>query len=279
VTPKLFIFTAAALLLFAGCVSSVKRCDDCGNTPVPYPLSTGPTCGDQSYKIRCDAGSLVFDTLNNTYAITSVNPSIQRFVIQPATLLSNATCVTSDLVHDGVKLNSSLPFNVTSSNTILYLNCTTDLLRSPLNCSSASLCHVYANYSNGVARPCKEAPLCCTFRAGGSSTSYMIRVRQSGCSAYTSFVNLDTSLPVERWPQPGLEIQWVSPREPVCGSQSDCDDGRNSTCGPDPAESGVNRCFCNSPLVWDPVDGLCVKCESSWNFFLTFFHRWSKVIG
>uniref|UniRef100_A0A2N9HSM9 Protein kinase domain-containing protein n=1 Tax=Fagus sylvatica TaxID=28930 RepID=A0A2N9HSM9_FAGSY len=264
VTPKLFIFTAAALLLFAGCVSSVKRCDDCGITPVPYPLSTGPTCGDQSYKIRCDAGSLVFDTLNNTYAITSVNPSIQRFVIQPATLLSNATCVTSDLVHDGVKLNSSLPFNVTSSNTILYLNCTTDLLRSPLNCSSASLCHVYANYSNGVARPCKEAPLCCTFRAGGSSTSYMIRVRQSGCSAYTSFVNLDTSLPVERWPQPGLEIQWVSPREPVCGSQSDCDDGRNSTCGPDPAESGVNRCFCNSPLVWDPVDGLCVKyCQDA----------------
>lgn len=91
----------------------------------------------------------------------------------------------------------------------------------------------------------------------------MIRVRESGCSAYTSFVNLDTSLGVDRWGQPGLEIQWVSPREPVCGSQVDCDDGGNSTCGLDPAESGIRRCFCNSPLVWDPIQGVCVKCELS----------------
>ncbi|KAK7843014.1 wall-associated receptor kinase-like 20 [Quercus suber] len=265
-TRQLFIFTAAALLIYAGCASSAKQCSDCGNTTVPYPLSTSPTCGDQSYKIRCDAaaggGTLVFDTLNNTYPIASINPSAQRFVIKPATLVSNATCVTSDLVHQGLQLNSSLPFNVTSSNTILYLNCTADLLRSPLNCSSSSLCHVYANYTRGV---CANAPLCCTFRAGGSSTSYMIRVRESGCSAYTSFVNLDQSLGVDRWGQPGLEIQWVSPREPVCGSQVDCNDGGgNSTCGLDPAESGVRRCFCNSPLVWDPIQGVCVKyCQDS----------------
>ncbi|KAL0003194.1 hypothetical protein SO802_016975 [Lithocarpus litseifolius] len=264
-TRQLFIFTAAALLIYAGCASSAKQCSDCGNTTVPYPLSTSPTCGDQSYKIRCDAagggGTLVFDTLNNTYPIASINPSAQRFVIKPATLASNATCVTSDLVHQGLQLNSSLPFNVTSSNTILYLNCTADLLRSPLNCSSSSLCHVYANYTRGV---CANAPLCCTFRAGGSSTSYMIRVRESGCSAYTSFVNLDPSLGVDRWGQPGLEIQWVSPREPVCGSEVDCDDGGNSTCRLDPTESGVRRCFCNSPLVWDPIQGVCVKyCQDA----------------
>ncbi|KAF3947058.1 hypothetical protein CMV_026755 [Castanea mollissima] len=264
-TRQLFIFTAAALLIYAGCASSAKQCSDCGNTTVPYPLSTSPTCGDQSYKVRCDAaaggGTLVFDSLNNTYPITSINPSAQRFVIKPATLVSNATCVTSDLVHQGLQLNSSLPFNVTSSNTILYLNCTADLLRSPLNCSSSSLCHVYANYTRGV---CANAPLCCTFRAGGSSTSYMIRVRESGCSAYTSFVNLDSSLGVDRWGQPGLEIQWVSPREPVCGSQVDCDDGGNSTCRLDPTESGVRRCFCNSPLVWDPIQGVCVKyCQDA----------------
>ncbi|XP_062155370.1 wall-associated receptor kinase-like 20 [Alnus glutinosa] len=261
-TTKLLIFTAA-LLMCAGCATSAVRCPNCGNITIPYPLSTGPTCGDQSYKILCDGGSLKLDTLNNTYPIASINPSAQRFVITPSNFLPN-TCITSDIAHQGVQLNSSLPFNVTSSNTIIYLNCTSDLLRSPLNCSSTSLCHVYVNNSGAVG-PCEDAPLCCTFRAGGSSTSYMIRVRQSGCSAYTSFVNLDPTLPVNRWPQPGLEIQWVLPPEPVCGSQADCNDGSNSnsnsnsTCGPDPAEAGVRRCFCNSPLVWNPVEGVCVE--------------------
>lgn len=84
----------------------------------------------------------------------------------------------------------------------------------------------------------------------------MIRVRDSGCSAYTSFVNLDPVLPVNRWPEPGVEIQWVAPREPVCGTQSDCDG--KSVCGSDPVVNGVRRCFCNSGLVWDPVSGSCV---------------------
>lgn len=207
---KLFIFTFAALLLIL--TSSAQRqqqCSDCGNTSVPYPLSTAPTCGDQAYKIRCDAGRLLFDTVDNTYPITSVNPTNQRLVIKPATLSSNDTCVTSDIVHEGIQLNSSLPFNITSSNTILYLNCTETLLQSPLNCTSASLCHVYTNQTDSVA-PCREAVLCCTFRTGGSSTEHRIRVREAGCSAYTSFVNLDPNLPVDRWPEPGLEIQWMS---------------------------------------------------------------------
>lgn len=85
----------------------------------------------------------------------------------------------------------------------------------------------------------------------------MIRVRDAGCRAYSSFVNLDPTLPVNRWPKPGLEIQWVSPSEPVCGTQADCDS--NSTCGSDPLENGVNRCFCNSGLRWDPIQGLCAE--------------------
>ncbi|PON37359.1 Wall-associated receptor kinase [Parasponia andersonii] len=256
--PKLLLFTAALLLTLAGLSTSLNPCPNCGTKTVPYPLSTTPTCGDQSYKIRCDAGSLVFDTLNNSYPITSISASTQRLVIAPSRLLPS-TCVTSDISHQGIQLNPSLPFNVTSSNTILYLNCSQTLLSSPLNCSAASLCHAYLNATSGGA--CGDAPLCCTFRAGGSSTSYMIRVRQSGCSAYTSFVNLDPALPVGRWPEPGVEIQWVSPREPVCGAQSDCaDDGGKSTCGPDPlSNGGVRRCFCNRGLVWDPVAGLCAE--------------------
>lgn len=255
-TAALLLLAAALPLLSLSYAAS--RCPDCGSTTVPYPLSTSPTCGDQSYKVRCDAGgTLLFDTLNNSYPITSINPEGQRLVIQPASLLDN-TCVTSDLVHQGVQLNSSLPFNVTSSNTILYLNCTTTLLNSPLNCSSASLCHTYVNGTRDAAA-CGAAPICCTFRAGGSTTSYSIRVRDAGCRAYTSFVNLDTSEPVSLWPKPGMEIQWVLPPEPVCGAQSDCDG--NSTCRADPAGSGVSRCFCIAGLTWDPTQGVCVESK------------------
>ncbi|KAK9913606.1 hypothetical protein M0R45_037416 [Rubus argutus] len=256
VSPNLRLLAAALLLLLTCAWSglSIQLCPDCGNTTVPYPFSTSPTCGDQSYKISCNAGSLLFDTLNNSYPITSISPSTQRLVVRPSSFVSN-TCVTSDMIHQGIQLNESLPFNVTSSNTILYLNCTDTLLRSPLNCTSSSLCHTYVNNTNAVGS-CQRAPICCTFRAGGSSTSYMIRVRDSGCSAYTSFVNLDPVLPVNRWPEPGLEIQWVAPREPVCATQADCDG--KSVCGSDPLDNGVRRCFCNSGLLWDPVSGSCV---------------------
>ncbi|XP_022765105.1 wall-associated receptor kinase-like 20 [Durio zibethinus] len=251
------ILSTALLLLTCavGVTLSANRCPNCGSTTVPYPLSTGPTCGDQSYKIRCNASSLIFDTLNNSYPITSINPFNQRLVIRPASLVPN-TCVTTDLPFEGVQLNNRLPFNVTSSNTIMFLNCTDSVLRSPLNCSSDGLCHTYVNDSS-TAAACEAAPICCTFKAGGGATAYAIRVRESGCRAYTSFVNLQSDLPVNRWPEPGMELQWISPPEPLCGTQADCD--WNSTCGPDPNSNGVRRCFCNSGLSWDPIDGICTK--------------------
>lgn len=183
----------------------------------------------------------------------SINPSIQRLVIQPASLLPN-TCVTSDYIYEGISLNESLPFNITSDNTIMFLNCTESLLRSPLNCTSTSLCHVYVNSTKGEA-PCQAAPICCTFRAGGSSTAHRIRVRDTGCRAYTSFVGLDSVLPVDKWSNPGLAIEWVLPQEPVCGSQADCDG--NSTCRPAANLTGVRRCYCTGGLHWDPIQGIC----------------------
>ncbi|EXC04696.1 Wall-associated receptor kinase-like 20 [Morus notabilis] len=256
VTSKILLLTAA-LLSLAAVTAPLTTCPDCGSTTVPYPLSTSPTCGDQSYKIRCNGSKLLFDTLNNSYPITSISGPTQRLVISPSPLLQNA-CVAEDIRHQGIQLNSSLPFNVTSSNTIFYLNCSDSLLRSPLNCSSASLCHSYINETGGA---CEDAQLCCTFRAGGSSTSYMIRVRESGCSAYTSFVNLDPARPVGQWTDPGVEIQWVSPRESVCAAQSDCD--ARSTCRTDTANGGgERRCFCNEGLVWDPINGFCAENDT-----------------
>ncbi|KAE8712049.1 hypothetical protein F3Y22_tig00110264pilonHSYRG00118 [Hibiscus syriacus] len=142
----------------------------------------------------------------------------------------------------------------TCSNTIMFLNCTDSILRSPLDCSATGLCYVYVNETSRV-NACEAAPICCTLKAGGSATAYAIRARETGCRAYTSFVNLQMNLPVNRWPEPGMEFQWVSPPEPICGNQVDCDG--NSTCGPDPNSNVFWSCLCNSGLFWNPIKGVC----------------------
>lgn len=255
--PSLVIFRAALLLTSSVCAFSANRCPNCGSTSVPYPFSTAPICGDPLYKIRCNEGALVFDSVNNSYPIISINPSDQRLMIQPASLMPN-TCVTSDYIHQGIQLNSSLPFNITGDNTIMFFNCTDWVVSSPINCSSTSLCHVYINDSRAVS-PCQDESVCCTFRTGGSTTSYMIPLEEVACRAYTSFVDLDPGLPVNRWPNPGLVLQWVPPPEPFCGSHVDCD--RNSTCSPDPNLSGFSRCYCKVGLLWDPIQGICAQSK------------------
>ncbi|CAH9097574.1 unnamed protein product [Cuscuta europaea] len=208
------------LLSWSGVALSPVTCPNCGSTPVPLPLSTAANCGDQLYKIRCKNSELFFDTLNNTYRISSITPKSQRLTIEPAPFLPNSTntsspgttCVTEDISTVGIQLNSSLPFNITSSNTVLLLNCTDRLFHSPLDCSNSSgLCHTYIDASRDSGSPagaCAGAPICCNFRTGGSTTAYRIRIREAGCSAYRVFVNLNESLPVRQWPNPALELEW-----------------------------------------------------------------------
>lgn len=76
------------------------------------------------------------------------------------------------------------------------------------------------------------------------------------CSAYESFVNLDTfSGPLNRWPEPGVEIMWESPPEPECKASVDCGDLADSECLVDP--SGQRRCLCKSGFQWDPINAIC----------------------
>ncbi|XP_040382051.1 wall-associated receptor kinase-like 20 [Oryza brachyantha] len=273
------VAVAIALLLPSG---HARVCPPCGSTEVPYPLSTADGCGDPDYKVRCAAAvggggrpTLFFDALNGTsYPITSISPAAQRLVVSPAPFVPGAASCVSEGASDsrGVQLNASLPFNVSSSNTVMLLNCTELLLRSPLNCSSNSLCHVYANATGSTASACAPLPLCCTFVAGGSSTSYRIRLGPQSCSAYRSFVGLDPSTPPATWgSRLGLELQWATPREPLCRTQADCEDGAAAaTCADDPLAPSVRRCFCVSGLVWNPIAGACQQqnltdCQSTGN--------------
>lgn len=256
----LIFFLALLLLWRTRWVAAVKPCPACGSTPVPFPLSTAPVCGDRQYKVRCNAGSLWLDTLTgSSYAITSINPLTQRLIIRPPGLADKRTCMAADFRTQGILLDDNLPFNITGSNTVITMNCSSEVLQLSANCSSSSLCHNYIR-ENAVARSaCGSLPLCCYYKTGGSLNAYRIRVRSERCSAYESFVNLDSSLPVSKWPEPGVEIEWASPQEPTCKLQADCRDLANSMCLPvtNTGSKGERRCLCKVGYRWDAINGMC----------------------
>ncbi|KAI9122404.1 hypothetical protein K1719_007093 [Acacia pycnantha] len=243
--------------------TSQKTCPNCGSLQIPYPLSTDPTCGDSSYSLHCDPKSkkLYFNTLNgSSYSVVRIMSSIQRLVVQPSSWLSSS-CVTQDMpVSGGLWLNQSLPFKITSSNTVFLFNCSPRLLVSPLNCTSSSLCHRYLESSGHVdskrAFQCTSVlGLCCTFVAGGMPSAYKIRLHSSGCKAFRSILHLDADKPAYQWEE-GLEIQWASPPEPLCRTQKDCSGA--SICSP-AEKNGVFRCLCKGEYHWDPMAATCLK--------------------
>ncbi|OMO97295.1 hypothetical protein COLO4_14742 [Corchorus olitorius] len=264
--PPLLILTMAMLFMFsADCVMSLKICPNCGRIPVPYPLSTGPDCGDPWYKVRCNAGTLWLDAMNkSSYMITSINPMSQTLIIRPPGFAKN-TCMAADFGSGGVFLDSNLPFNITSTNTVMIMNCSALVLTeyAALNCSSTSICHDYIKGNPEAKANCGTLPYCCWFVTGGTMHAYRIHVRPERCSAYQSFVNLDMNLPVNKWPQPGLELEWVPPVEPKCKLPVDCGGLLNSMCLPDPVNVGQRRCLCKSGFQWDPIHGICqdLKCK------------------
>ncbi|KMT07808.1 hypothetical protein BVRB_6g146210 [Beta vulgaris subsp. vulgaris] len=241
------------------------RCPNCGKLPVPYPLSTTGSCGDQLYKVRCTAGKLWFDALNaSSYIITSISPKTQQLIIRPKGISRNS-CRGVDIRSGGLQLNQSLPFNITSSNTILQFNCTRSWLRvSASDCSSSSLCYAYMNTSRGLGTRCSDLS-CCSYTTGGSKTAYLIGIAEGRCTAYESFVNLNVPLPVKKWPEPGIQIQWETPREPRCALPSDCNGLANSMCLPDSVVAGQKRCFCSKKFQWNPINGTCdiKKCSEN----------------
>ncbi|KAG6596523.1 Wall-associated receptor kinase-like 20, partial [Cucurbita argyrosperma subsp. sororia] len=242
----------------------MKTCPSCGSIDVPYPLSTNSNCGDLDYTLRCDSHSqrLYFDALNgSSYPVLKINGSSQRLVIQPSPWVPDS-CVTQDmLVSEGLWLNQSLPFNITSSNTIFLLNCSPRLLVSPLNCTPSSICHHYLERSGRVdgkrAFQCASVlDPCCTFIAGGMPSAYKIRLHNSGCRAFRSILHLDVEKPANQWEE-GLEIQWAAPPEPICRTQSDCTGA--SDCRPTGSSNSRSRCLCRTSYHWDHILGTCLR--------------------
>lgn len=145
------------------------------------------------------------------YKVLSIDLAAQKLIIKPPDLVQDDDmCRTTDFSSEGLRLDENLPFNVSTRNTVILLNCSDNLLRSPLNCSSNSLCRVFeGKMLEGRNNACKSR-LCCHYLKDSHMTSHMIRVRVGGCTAYTSVVDIQPQDPADKWNY-GIELQWMPP--------------------------------------------------------------------
>ncbi|KAI7725928.1 hypothetical protein M8C21_027341 [Ambrosia artemisiifolia] len=95
----------------------------------------------------------------------------------------------------------------------------------------------------------KKSLRCCSFFKGNFTSQSALRLTMNRCRAYKSFVNLNSSLPFNKWPDPAVELMWTPPPEPVCTKQAHCDS--TSTCRD--AHDGSRRCVWKSAFLWDAV--------------------------
>ncbi|MBA0798966.1 hypothetical protein Gohar_009511 [Gossypium harknessii] len=96
-------------------VESTRRsCETCGTNLIPYPLSTGPKCGDAMYlNFHCNisSGEVTFDVPIGTYRVTSISPETRKFIIQT----NDANdCKAGNSGDDLFRFKQPSPFHVTS---------------------------------------------------------------------------------------------------------------------------------------------------------------------
>lgn len=208
---------AIVLVIIVSLISQLNHafaqnvCPKCGEMDVPYPLSTGENCGNPSYKIRCNNnGVLEFISADGfPYKIISINPTQSTFILSPP-VIQKDTCRSSDLSVGGLRIEDNVPFNVSKLNTVMLFNCSDNILQSPLNCSATSPCKTFES-KELMGRGCR--PICCSFLKDSAMTSRRIRIRDGGCSAYTSVVDLKPGQPVDAW-NFGIELQWFPILQP-----------------------------------------------------------------
>ncbi|KAL1567644.1 hypothetical protein AAHA92_03102 [Salvia divinorum] len=96
--------------------STMRTCEPCGTTSsfsIPYPLSTGPSCGDPSYYSFDCNNTAIFNTLSGKYQVTAIDKEHRRFFILVGSETAQ-TCKGRNSSTHVVTLNHSLPFTVTN---------------------------------------------------------------------------------------------------------------------------------------------------------------------
>lgn len=292
----LLYMTLLVMLLGGTSTTEGAMCPKCGTLEVPYPLSTGPNCGHPAYGVTCtnvDAGGesstaqLVFPALSGNYTVLSVDGASRTLILDSLGVIPG-TCVSPEMVSPGQGFNISAapsPFHFTSATKVLLLNCSDNLLKSPLNCSGISPCQRYldevaaAAVGAGAGAPwgfakwkeCAAAGavlpaaagsgdrrLCCSFTAGGRPDARSISLTSQACSAFVGVVNMDESVASGSW-NFGVQLQWVEAPLPPCAPEME-----EEQCGPLLAEcveggkgGGGFVCECIPGYAWDSGAGIC----------------------
>lgn len=207
VALQLFLLICLVQVINASALS--VNCPNCGDSAVPYPLSTKEGCGDSRYKVYCNSGILEFllSATGTYYKILRIDESANKLVISPPLILKD-TCCSSDLQDGGFLLPESMPFNISTHNTVILLNCSDNILLSPLNCSSNSICRQFEEKVE-EGSGCMDT-LCCHYLKDSAMNSHRIRLRVGGCTAYTSLVDFKPDDPLDSWTY-GIELQWLPP--------------------------------------------------------------------
>lgn len=205
---RLQIFLTSFLLILVSQASAFNTCPKCGNLEVPFPLSTDENCGDPKYRVYCNNGILQFSSSREMYYnILSINPSSNKLIINPPRI-QKTECFSSDFTTEGFRIDDNSPFNISTRNTVMLFNCSSSIILSPLNCSSSSFCRQFEDQME-EGNSCKGT-LCCHYLKDSSMNSRRIRVRDGGCTAYASAVDVQPGLSLVQWNY-GIEIQWLPP--------------------------------------------------------------------
>ncbi|XP_073277899.1 G-type lectin S-receptor-like serine/threonine-protein kinase At4g03230 isoform X1 [Primulina huaijiensis] len=95
---------------------STRNCQPCFLNQIPYPLSSGPDCGDPLYRgFSCDnsTGVISFLTLSGKYPVIGIHKATNSFVIQQNSE-GDVGCKTGNISIQNLKLDQSSPFTVTN---------------------------------------------------------------------------------------------------------------------------------------------------------------------
>ncbi|XP_062152990.1 G-type lectin S-receptor-like serine/threonine-protein kinase At4g03230 isoform X4 [Alnus glutinosa] len=144
--------------------STTRNCEPCGTNMIPYPLSTGPNCGDPMYfSFYCNysIAQVSFKTPSGTYRVTSIDPSTRQFAIQ-------VKHAAYDRNSSGIlQLNESLPFNIVTADSGIHSSQVTDdqveISWEPPqepSCISSRDCKDWPNSTCNAGRDGKRRCLC-----------------------------------------------------------------------------------------------------------------------
>ncbi|XP_059449196.1 G-type lectin S-receptor-like serine/threonine-protein kinase At4g03230 isoform X2 [Corylus avellana] len=149
---------------------TVSNCEPCGTNVIPYPLSTGPNCGDPMYfSFYCNSSTrqVSFKTPSGTYRVDSINPSTATFVIK----VNDAENPEARSPRGTLLLNYTLPFNTPGRFTANEVEISWEPPLEP-TCTLLTNCKGWPNSTCEITRDGERRCLCKqNFRWNGSTVT------------------------------------------------------------------------------------------------------------